>query len=516
MSADGIAGRKPYGYTTRMFSIVGWKRLEVNRMMLSAGITKANFQSVMRRAFVWKPKARFHPEAVLQQAHVDHEEDGHFVADPSLKQFLVGAGACAAGLRIQHAFELQHSRLDCQQMIEAYATGGDGFLTEDKMRKACGLELRVRHEETAMGGVGLLRVSDSQEERDLEEDQFSGLRDFLVKHMLETCISDIALWEFKRIAGTAVQKPNMTLPAMFKELQAKNLMQKGCRKGGRTKEVLQPTISISVKLENVIAASRADDRTIFPETMNYAQMQKYLDGSPCRESNAVIMKDYFARCLAKEQRQRGRPTGDQMLKKQSLQEGLRKLEIYENMCRDLADMITAPAASPARTPYRRSRVKQPPACEQRSENELVSVSARYKYSGDRPLRARRYACQNSAQRCARRIQTQLYGHTIDLGVENCCATLVLQLMEKLRPKPSMPEEAAKALKRWVDTRVSRRAQAHGPGGQKAGHSIAIWRSAQQNAGRDSLCEEYPTSFHLSALAGVLRASSRLRGVGKAE
>ena len=34
----------------------GWKRLEVNRMMVFAGITKSNFQSVMRRALVWKPK----------------------------------------------------------------------------------------------------------------------------------------------------------------------------------------------------------------------------------------------------------------------------------------------------------------------------------------------------------------------------------------------------------------------------------------------------------------------------
>lgn len=33
VSGDGIAGRKHYGYTTSMFQIVGWKRLEVNKMM---------------------------------------------------------------------------------------------------------------------------------------------------------------------------------------------------------------------------------------------------------------------------------------------------------------------------------------------------------------------------------------------------------------------------------------------------------------------------------------------------
>lgn len=52
MSADGIARRKPYGYSTRMFSVVGWKRLEVNRMLVFAGITKANFTSVLRMSLV--------------------------------------------------------------------------------------------------------------------------------------------------------------------------------------------------------------------------------------------------------------------------------------------------------------------------------------------------------------------------------------------------------------------------------------------------------------------------------
>eukprot|EP00974_Lingulodinium_polyedra_P061942 5979964-Lingulodinium_polyedra.AAC.1 len=33
MSADGIAGRRPYGITTRMFELIGWKRLELNKLM---------------------------------------------------------------------------------------------------------------------------------------------------------------------------------------------------------------------------------------------------------------------------------------------------------------------------------------------------------------------------------------------------------------------------------------------------------------------------------------------------
>ena len=450
MSGDGIAGRKPYGYTTRMFSVVGWKRLEVNRMMVFAGITKANFQSVMRRAFVWKPKARFHPESVLKQAHHDHEEDGHFLADPTLKNFVVSPGACAAGLRVQHAFELQHGQNDCVQMIEDYATGGDGYLTEDKMRKACGLELRVRHEETAMGGVGLLHVSDSQEERDLEERQYSELRDFLVKHLLDECLSDVTAWEFKKIYAQSSDRPNASFQTAIKELKGRNLVQKGCRKG-KCRDVVQPVISCGVSFEEIIPARRADEGTIFPETMNIPQICNYLDGNPCRDNNVVVMKQFLAECLAEERRGRGRRAADDQMKKQTLQEQLTKLETYEKVCRELAE-TTFPSEPPAaHTPRRRSRCKQP-ELPQDPEDGLVAVFARYRYTGDRKLRARRYAIQNSAQKCARRIQTQLFGHTIDLDIENCCAALVLQLVDKLCPKPAMPEDVRQALQRWKDSR----------------------------------------------------------------
>ena len=111
-------------------------------------------------------------------------------------------------------------------MIEDYATGGDGFLTEDKMRKACGLELRVRHEETGMGGVGLLHVSDSdsQEERDLEESQYSALRDFLVKHLLDECLSDVTAWEFKKVYAQSSDRPNASYQTAIEELKGKKMV----------------------------------------------------------------------------------------------------------------------------------------------------------------------------------------------------------------------------------------------------------------------------------------------------
>ena len=59
MSADGIPGRKPYGLSTHMLELIGWKRLELNKMLRFAGVTEQNFNSILRRAFVWRAKAIF-------------------------------------------------------------------------------------------------------------------------------------------------------------------------------------------------------------------------------------------------------------------------------------------------------------------------------------------------------------------------------------------------------------------------------------------------------------------------
>ena len=110
MSGDGIMGRKPYGYTTRMFSIIGWKRLEVNRLMGFAGVNLSNFNSMLRRAFVWKVKARFIAKKFLEK-YDDHELDGIFESDPTLSKFFTQAQASIAGHRLQWAFEAEHTRV---------------------------------------------------------------------------------------------------------------------------------------------------------------------------------------------------------------------------------------------------------------------------------------------------------------------------------------------------------------------------------------------------------------------
>ena len=140
MSADGISGRKPYGITTRMFELVGWKRIELNRMMRFQGVTGANFMSILRRSFVWTPKARFLDADYLESHYPDAAQDGIFPKNPRLRTFLQSGPAACALLSLQHGFELRHSRVQCEAMIESWVTKGcDDNLTERTMRMACGL-----------------------------------------------------------------------------------------------------------------------------------------------------------------------------------------------------------------------------------------------------------------------------------------------------------------------------------------------------------------------------------------
>jgi hypothetical protein len=139
MGGDQIAGRKPYGIMTRMLQIIGWKRIELNRLLRFSGVTESNFPSILRRSFVWKPKARLLDPTYLQAHYPEHEKDGVFAKNAKLRDFLVSGPAIAAGLCLQHGIELKFARDQCCQMIEDYAAlGGDGGLTVTSMRMACG------------------------------------------------------------------------------------------------------------------------------------------------------------------------------------------------------------------------------------------------------------------------------------------------------------------------------------------------------------------------------------------
>ena len=71
VSGDGIAGRKPYGFCTRMVHCLGWKLLEAHCLFTLDDVDKSNFNAVLRRSLDWRVKACVEDPQVLESASAD-------------------------------------------------------------------------------------------------------------------------------------------------------------------------------------------------------------------------------------------------------------------------------------------------------------------------------------------------------------------------------------------------------------------------------------------------------------
>ena len=88
-TAEGISGRLPYGLITKMIAIIGWKRLECNKLFRFNDIEEENFESVVRRCAVVQIHARFYDQLVLERQCPGHEQYGIFARDPEAKEVKV-------------------------------------------------------------------------------------------------------------------------------------------------------------------------------------------------------------------------------------------------------------------------------------------------------------------------------------------------------------------------------------------------------------------------------------------
>ncbi len=243
MSADGIPGRKPYGLQTRMLELIGWKRLELNKMLRFGSVTETNFNSILRRCFVWKPKARFWDRDYLKDNYPDSHLDGIFPKCAELRTFLVSPAAIAASLRIQYGFEQKHSKEGCRQMIENYVVlGGDEGMTEERMRFACGLKPRDKRQQTVSGPPDAF-ASGSQADRDEDTTALFKVHDFLVEQLLSESKSYFTFpYDWKKIQLPR-DSPNVDKPTLLQLLVSNNLLRTCGGKTTKAKDCKMPTIN---------------------------------------------------------------------------------------------------------------------------------------------------------------------------------------------------------------------------------------------------------------------------------
>ena len=102
--------------------------------MTFKNIEEGNFNSIMRRSLVWRPKPLFVDDEWLQAHYPDSHLDGIFAKDIGLREFLESGPAIAVSLRNQHGFEAVHNRDKCRALIEEYAVAG---LTAASQKRRC-------------------------------------------------------------------------------------------------------------------------------------------------------------------------------------------------------------------------------------------------------------------------------------------------------------------------------------------------------------------------------------------
>ena len=288
----------------RMLELVGWKRLECNKLIRFSGVSERNFPSIMRRSFVWRPKALFFDEAFLEKRYPDAARDGIFPANAALRSFLRSGPAIAAAMLIQHGFELRHCKQDCENLIEQWVLEKDGGLTEAEMRVACGLEAKpTNRSENTAPGLALLAQATTGPSTPTQvgtkggdtdgpsSDPLLQVLDAIVLKMLKENISTTTPLAFKHVA-----LPNTIHRAdkddIWCQLVDKHLLIQGkIRDSG--KPVFTPFIRTRKSLQEVIPLCADLSNLSFQESLDVQELATLTSRTPDREANVQILLDHL-------------------------------------------------------------------------------------------------------------------------------------------------------------------------------------------------------------------------------
>ena len=141
-SADGIAGRMPYGIQTRNVELPSWTRFELNSLLKFLNVSEATFNTVFRRSLVVHFRSQFMDRKFLEATMGMSEaaQTGLCPRESEAKARIISGPAIAASLRIQLGFEMTHSLQACKDLLDDYVLrGGDHGITTRYTRHACGL-----------------------------------------------------------------------------------------------------------------------------------------------------------------------------------------------------------------------------------------------------------------------------------------------------------------------------------------------------------------------------------------
>ncbi|CAE7796366.1 unnamed protein product [Symbiodinium sp. CCMP2592] len=456
MSADGIAGRRPYGMQTRMIELVGWKRYELNRLLKFQGVCEQNLPSVLRRGLVWKPMARFIEESVIFEVYPDANLDGYFSKDDTLKDFLRSGPAVAAALRIQHGFETLHTRQHCVDKIENYANQP---FTEDRIRSACGLPKKVRSGESA-AQLRLPVDPSSQEDEDdnkkSEVDSFSPIGELIKSHCLQSGKTVMTKTMFVGYLRMPAGHPKeLSKDAIWQKLLEHRLLLPA-KDTAKYKDSAIPFIACTKSLGGIVSVDVAEDTTEHREVHDVSALLKYAHGCEDREANAALVIAYLD-----SQINSGKGVG----KGNKLPEALEKLKSLRSKLSIAEELLSCTCEKASSSWARESKSSRPDVqrlkrrrthkqADDTAEPEAVEIEPAelpepdtfvqerafvYERNFQNMIRTRAYVKGDGAQKFSRRMLRVLCPQTVDFDIQNAVFVILQQLVQKLDVSSSMPQ-----------------------------------------------------------------------------
>ena len=442
ITGEGITGRRPYGITTRMMRITGWKRLEVNRPMQFTGVTEHNFNSVLRRALVYEISARFMDATLLKEIKFrDHESRGIFAVDPNLQSFVTSAPAVAGALRIQHGFESQHNAEACIGLIEQYASrGGDNGLTAETMRRSCGLVSQQPSSGADVISAAILQqiVGDPMTG---DGDTLATCKDasehaptmaLIIDYMLGRNSMAITYRMFTYVPrlGTKKDQKDVLWQALLKSGAMKLMPGNGDVRAYPSMRPVRPMSDV-VAVQLDADARDQIQSTAFPELIDLHGLES-LYHNQIRLANVEIYKHAL---------ESSKLSGISGVKKiiskadvadQSATPGKKGASSYAKLCaaerhsKKLVEWLNEKVPSPVKKRRTGRRQADP-------EVDMVKTLATYRYTQDN-IRTRRQLSDMGSQRMTRAQLAVAVPHTVDLDIVNCSFTILHQLVEKMDPQ----------------------------------------------------------------------------------
>lgn len=458
-TGEGVAGRLPYGILTKMHNIIGWKRLECNKLIEFQDITEDNFESILRRFAVVQIQARFFEKAQLSGVDLDPDTRGVFCRDPELDSFYTSGPACAGGLKIQAAFEEINGKQDCLDIVQHYTRGGgDKGVSMKYMRECCGL--KPLHEASLLGDpaeeevapevVSLnLGAAKAEVEEGPKEDSAMLVKTNLVVYaaLLDKNLDAMTPSYLAQVKKTGD-------PTAKKEVWAKMQTSPMWRSASRGKstaslfpklQTKQPFGVLFAPGRHALAASALDSFVKVPESNQVTTLQEQYDLEPLQlfVVNQKILKSNtdlgVSTLLAEVRKHRSKRLGHWNPEMAAV------LEKKANKWRDFnqcSDHYIARLNKDASTQAKRRKLAT-----KSSSSGLKTESLQVEYGYTKDWRGRRYSqTPNSAQGMSQILQNLLLAHTLDIDVKNSIFVLLKQAVDRLEVKYS-----AEVFKGCLDT-----------------------------------------------------------------